>query len=313
MNTFDIPLRGAGGEPVDLTRTLTSHGLAALPPFEPLDEGRALRVTLPLDRARPRLVEVSQHTRDIAVVSVAGRRASAAALVEISGRVRQMLALDQDLSGFYEVAANDPDLSWVTSGAGRMLRSATMFEDVVKTICTTNCAWSGTVRMVTALVEHLGEPAQGATPTGWPGRAFPTPEAMARADETFYRDVVRAGYRGRYFIQLAESVASREVNLEGWGRPGRDEISDDELALRLRSLPGVGPYAAAHIMMMTGRHSRLIFDSWTRPTYARLVGRRSVKDATIERRFKRYGQQAGLAFWLFLTRGWVAEPMQTGE
>lgn len=313
MNTFDISLRGAGGEPVDLTRTLTSHGLAALPPFEPLDEGRGLRVTLPLDGARPRVVEVSQRTRDIAVTSVAGRSASVMVLDEIAGRVRHMLALDQDLSGFYEVAANDPDLSWVTSGAGRMLRSATMFEDAVKTICTTNCAWSGTVRMVTALVEHLGEPAQGAPPTGWAGRAFPTPEAMATADETFYKDVVRAGYRGRYFIQLAESVASGEVDLEGWGRAGRDEVSDDELALRLRSLPGVGPYAAAHIMMMSGRHSRLIFDSWTRPTYARLVGRRSVKDATIERRFKRYGQQAGLAFWLFLTRGWVAEPMQTGE
>jgi hypothetical protein len=26
-----------------------------------------------------------------------------------------------------------------------------------------------------------------------------------------------------------------------------------------------------------------------------------------ERRFKRYGEWAGLAFWLYLTRGWVEE------
>ena len=58
-------------------------------------------------------------------------------------------------------------------------------------------------------------------------------------------------------------------------------------------------------MMTLGRNSRLILDSWTRPTYARLVGRsKPVPDATIRRRFRRYGDQAGLAFWLFVTRDW---------
>ena len=37
-----------------------------------------------------------------------------------------------------------------------MVRSPTVFEDVVKTICTTNTSWGGTTRMVNALVEHLG-------------------------------------------------------------------------------------------------------------------------------------------------------------
>ena len=73
----------------------------------------------------------------------------------------------------------------------------------------------------------------------------------------------------------------------------------------LLALPGVGPYAAAHIMMMLGRYSRLILDSWTRPKYARLTGRRACDDKAIVRRFRRYGNYAGLAFWLFLTRDWV--------
>jgi hypothetical protein len=56
------------------------------------------------------------------------------------------------------------------------------------------------------------------------------------------------------------------------------------------------------------RYSRLVLDSWTRPTYCRLAGARSaLKDATIERRFKHYGDWAGLAFWLYLTRSWVEE------
>jgi hypothetical protein len=61
------------------------------------------------------------------------------------------------------------------------------------------------------------------------------------------------------------------------------------------------------MMMLLGRYSRLILDSWTRPKYARLR-RRKATDAAIERRFRRYGPYAGLAFWLYLTRDWVAEP-----
>ena len=60
-------------------------------------------------------------------------------------------------------------------------------------------------------------------------------------------------------------------------------------------------------MMLLGRYSRLVLDSWTRPKYASLNGGRSVKDSTLERRFRRYGPYAGLAFWLVLTRDWVLD------
>src|SRR2546430_1408044 len=70
---------------------------------------------------------------------------------------------------------------------------------------------------------------------------------------------------------------------------------------------GVGPYATAQILMLLGRYSRLILDSWSRPKYAQLNGRKA-SDKTIERRFRRYKQYAGLAFWLYVTRDWVAEP-----
>jgi 3-methyladenine DNA glycosylase/8-oxoguanine DNA glycosylase len=100
-------------------------------------------------------------------------------------------------------------------------------------------------------------------------------------------------------------VADGTLDLEVLAATPPDELPDDELAKRLQALPGVGPYAAAHIMMLMGRHSLLVLDSWTRPTFARLTGRKKVSDAAIERRFRRYGRYRGLAFWLFLTRGWV--------
>jgi 3-methyladenine DNA glycosylase/8-oxoguanine DNA glycosylase len=130
---------------------------------------------------------------------------------------------------------------------------------------------------------------------------------MAETDESFYREVVRAGYRGAYLRSLSADVASGALDLEALGRTSADELPDDDLADVLLALPGVGPYAAAHIMMLLGRYSRLVLDSWTRPKYASLNGGKRVKDTTIERRFRRYGPYAGLAFWLVLTRDWVPD------
>ena len=308
--SVEFPLKGPGGEPVDLKRTFRSHGLASLPPMRSGESAGVLEATLPVYGFPPRTVLVSESGPEHGIVSAVGPLSRREEGERLFAAVRHVLRLDEDLSGFYTLAAEDPDLSWVTRGAGRMVRSPTVFEEVVKTLCTTNCSWSATTRMVSALVEHLGEKAPEAPPTGPWGRAFPTPEAMAGAGEEFYRDVVRAGYRGRYLLALSSSVAGGELDLESLDEPPA-ELPDDELERRLRTLPGIGPYAAAHVMMMLSRYSRLVLDSWTRPTYARLVGKPSVADEEIEKRFSPYGPYKGLAFWLYLTRGWVEEDLPT--
>ena len=268
-------------------------------------ETRSLEITLPLDRCRARTVRVEPGAPERAAVTVVGPRVTVQELDLAVAAITRVLRLDEDLSAFYALLADDPDLGWAATGAGRLVRSPTVFEEVVKTLCTTNCSWSATRRMVGALVEHLGQSAPGAPPLGPAGRAFPTPAAMAAAPDDFYRDVARAGYRGRYLRGLAEAVAAGDVDLEALGRATPEELPDEELAARLQALPGVGPYATAHVMMLLGRYSRLVLDSWTRPTYARLTGRTRATDAAIARRFRRYGRWAGLAFWLYLTAGWA--------
>jgi len=305
-DVLELRLRGAGGEPVDLRRTIDSHGFSELPPMHLDASIPSLEMTLAVARGRPRTARVLPGRAGYATVEVAGRAPSATTAAELLATVRHVLRLDADLSGFYDLTRADDDLAWVARrGAGRMLRSPTVFEDVVKTVCTTNCTWSATERMVGAIVGSLGAPAAGAPADDPRGRAFPDPETMAGAGEAFYRDVARAGYRGAYLIAIARAVASGELDLEALGRASPEELPDDELEATLLALPGVGPYAAAHIMTTIGRWSRLILDSWTRPTYARLSGAKRVPaDRTIERRFRRYGPYAGLAFWLYCTRDW---------
>jgi len=304
----EFPLVGPQGEAVDLRRVFLSHGIAELPPMRIDQKAWTFEITLPLAGLGARTVVISQARPGHGLIAVTGRPPTARVGAAIMAQVRHVLSLDLDLMPFYAVAAEDPDLAWVLKGAGRMVRSPTVFEDVVKTICTTNTSWGGTTRMVNALVEHLGQKAPAAPPTGPYGRAFPTPEAMAAAPDRFYKKVAGAGYRGPYLKTLAKDVASGRVELESLARRSREELPDDEVAAQLLALPGVGPYAAAHIMLMLGRYDRLILDSWTRPTYGRLLGKkRPVSDRTIERRFKGYGRYAGLAFWLFLTRDWLAD------
>ena len=300
--SVEIPLRGPAGEPVDLWRTIVSHGVASLPPAEVDEDAQVMTVTLPVAGAGPRTVRIRRGRAGKARVDVFGPALGSRSRAGLKDSVRTVLNLGEDLSPLYEVAASDPELEWIASGAGRMARGVTVFEDVVKTICTTNCTWSATQRMVGALVEHLGEQSAG----GY-GRTFPTAEAMAETPEAFYRDVARAGYRGAYLRTLAATVADGSLDLETLAAASPEALSDEELARLLLALPGVGPYAAAHIMMLIGRHSRLILDSWTRPKYARLNGGRKASDRQIERRFRRYGAYAGLAFWLFVTRDWVEE------
>src|SRR5206468_6298135 len=125
--------------------------------------------------------------------------------------VRHILRLDDDMTEFYRTLQSDERLSWITEvNAGRLLRSSTVWEDLVKTICTTNCSWALTRKMIENLVEKLGEPASDGR------KSFPTAEAMALQTEAFYRDEIRAGYRSPYFVELAENVAGGKLDVEQW-------------------------------------------------------------------------------------------------
>jgi N-glycosylase/DNA lyase len=285
----ELPLRGAGGEPISFARTVHSHGCAGLPPAEvqesPLVFHRALRVG-------KRVVGVSMRERDRKLVVETKTRLPQTDAKAIQTAVARMFRFDDDLSPFYALIAGDDTLRWAAGGAGRILASPTVFEDVIKTICTTNCAWSATIRMTRALAE-LGD------------GAFPEPEQLAATPESWYREVARMGYRGAYVRAIAASVAAGELDLESLR--GVNRYRDDDVEEQLLALQGIGPYGAAHVMQLLGRHGQLIFDSWTRPKYLRLSGKKRAKDSTIRRAFARYGAYAGLAFWLYLTRDWIED------
>jgi 3-methyladenine DNA glycosylase/8-oxoguanine DNA glycosylase len=265
--------------PFDLDRVVRSHGWYDLAPWSWDPTRRTLARPLLLSTGRVVQVDVAEAGPAQLALRVKGRgRVAAGETAEIRRALRASLALDEDLAPFRARALEiegsrgpRPVLSALDRGLGRLLRSPTVFEDAVKTLCTTNCSWSLTRSMVSRLVEEIGE-------EGPAGRAFPSAQAMASRSERFFRDRVRAGYRA---------------------------IDAADLQRRIRALLGFGPYATEHLMRLLGRHQGLALDSWTRRKVAELRGRRRPPaDATFGKWFAPWGEWAGLAMWLEATADW---------
>ena len=169
-------------------RTVMSHGWCELLPFTFDPKTWTLTRVLDLNGAAPVTLKIKGTTRAIKVS--ASRRLSKNDVARVVRDLRRMFRLDDEIGTFYKLVADDSEFDWIPAqGAGRLLRSPTVFEDLVKMICTTNCSWALTDKMVSGLVNYLGREA----PDG--RRTFPTPQAMALMPAKFYRDEIRAGYR----------------------------------------------------------------------------------------------------------------------
>ena len=277
-------------------RTIISHGWCELLPFAIDRNTWTLTRTLDLGPRTPITVSLSATKRAVQIQTT--RTVGKTAAQTITNQVRHILRLDDDLKRFYQTMKGDPDFEWVShEGAGRMLRSPTVFEDLVKMICTTNCSWALTEKMVTGLVENLGRKSTN----GY--RTFPTPEAMALMPEKFYVNEVRAGYRAAYLKELADRVASGELNVESWLHSPQ---TTPALIKELKGVKGVGDYAAENLLKLLGRYDGLALDSWTRAKFytVRNNGRKAA-DKKIARYYSRFNEWRGLALWCDMTRDWL--------
>jgi 3-methyladenine DNA glycosylase/8-oxoguanine DNA glycosylase len=283
-------------------RTVLSHGWCELLPFEFDAQTWTLTRVLEMKSSAPATVRIKYRRKSIEIES---DRLGERNRTSITRDVRHMLRLDDDMAGFYTAVNAEPEFSWISQqGAGRLLRSPTVFEDLVKMICTTNCSWALTEIMINGLVKKLGR----ATRDG--RKAFPAPEAMARASEKFYRDEIRSGYRSSYLKELAERVASGALDVEAWMH---SDLPTSELQKEMKQVKGVGNYAAENLLKLVGRYDGLALDSWTRAKFARTRnGGRAASDKKIGRYYSRFNSWRGLALWCDMTRDWLDENGKAG-
>jgi 3-methyladenine DNA glycosylase/8-oxoguanine DNA glycosylase len=277
-------------QPFVLSSVLQSHGWIRLAPNGTDGTLSLLTRVERLESGRVVEILVREAAGGVSIASESGL--TAADQNEIVRKTEWMLELDQDLASFYDLARQEPKLAQMEKTAqGRILRSPTLFEDTVKTILTTNTAWSGTIRMAAKLVGRFGS----RLPTDPERRAFPTPDQLADSDEATLRGDAGLGYRAPYVLQLARDVAAGALDLESLRAT---EIPSAEVRKRLLAIKGVGEYAAANLLMILGRYDWIPVDSWALKMVSHEwhdgepVGRDEV-----ERAFEQWGEWQGLAFW----------------
>lgn len=277
-------------------RTIISHGWCALLPFSIDRSETELSRVIDLG-ARPPVTVLLKGKKRAVTVSLS-RQVGPTEKAKIVRDVRHILRLDDDLDQFYQLMTTEPEFTWIPDqGAGRMLRSPTVYEDLVKMICTTNCSWSLTLKMVSGIVENLGRAGKDGR------RTFPTPQAMALMPVKFYTDEVRSGYRAAYLKELADRVAARELDVEAWLN---SPLSTAELIKEMKRVKGVGDYAAENLLKLIGRYDGLALDSWTRAKFFKVRNQgRKATDKKIARYYSRFKEWRGLALWCDMTRDWL--------
>ena len=277
-------------------RTVISHGWYGLLPFS-LDQAK-WELTRVIDLGDKPPVTITMRRGKGHVSATTSRRLNKTETARVLRDARHILRLDDDLDPFYQATGADPEYAWIgKQGAGRMLRSPTVFEDLVKMICTTNCSWSLTEKMVTGLVQSLGRESDDGRKT------FPTAEAMAAMPVQFYVDEVRSGYRAPYLKELADRVASGELNVETWLS---SDLSTPELVKEIKGVKGAGNYAAENLLKLLGRYDGLALDSWTRAKFFKVRNNgRKANDKKIERYYSRFKEWRGLALWCDVTQDWL--------
>ncbi len=264
--------------------TVRSHGWYVLPPFGYHRELGTLHTAFEIAPGRAVSLRIRPRRRALVALVHGAKRVPIEPVVRA---VRRMFQLDRDLAGFYEVLARDGSRPWIEAGGmGRFLAAPTVFEDLVKTLLSTNCSWALLESSVDRLVRLLGTPAPGGL------RAFPGPARIAESSERFLRDEIRVGYRAPFLRALARRVASGELDPETW--PDRPP---DEVRGLVKDLAGFGEYASANLFRLLGCFDRLGVDSWIR-------ARSGATEAALERRYRKFGDHRGLVLWLDLTRSW---------
>lgn len=278
--------------------TVWSSGWCVLAPFVSDHERATLECRYPLPGGYSTQVVLGQpggRGKPIVARVTGGRGArvglSSTEWSAVRSAARHFLRLDDDLEPFYKRCreAGEPFIHAERTGFGRLMRSPSLFEDIVKILATTNTTWAGTKSMVANLVSLAN--AEG---------VFPTPEQVVAIGAKRLREQCRWGYRAESLAKIARATASGRLDFDRWESWAG---STADLEAEILELPGIGPYAAAHVLAVLGRYDRIGLDTVFRGFVKERYFPRARKPVTDKRMLKIYdkwGEWRALAYWFDL-------------
>ena len=157
--------------------------------------------------------------------------------------VRRMLATDADITAFYEMALDDPNLApMVRNMHGlRPTCAPTAYEALALAILGQQISTHVARILRNLIIETYGD---RVTIDGETLYTFPRPQTIADAGVEGLRAIKFSGRKAEYIAGISERVASGELSLEAM-----HELPDDEIVNGLMALRGVGAWTA-HWMLI---------------------------------------------------------------
>lgn len=226
----------------DLHRAVCSYGFYMLEPNRWDSDTEMFHRTLRIDDDN--LVELRITQPEARLLRIrCDRSLTAGERQTVRDAVGRMLRLDEDFTGFHRLHSEAKRKKF-----GRLLRSPTLFEDIVRTITCCNVAWRNTQSMNALLCSEVG------------GGAFPTAKQLAAVDPDELKQRCRVGYRAVSIHRLAEEVATGRRDLAALEDASMSTL---EVYRALRQIHGLGDYAASNLCMLLGRYDRIAIDSET--------------------------------------------------
>lgn len=289
MHSIYIPVP----KPFDFISTVTDHGWYQLAPWVWRPEICTLERVEKLASGQVVLVSIWQDGDRLAINCADKLDEAESDIIRVS--IMRSLRLDQNFSPFYAVAQNSPDQTlWqaIQYGRGRLMRTPTLFEDVIKMICTTNINWAQTRQMSQRICDTLGSPLLSD-----PARkTFPSPAQVAIASDEIFAEQIRLGYRNGSVQYLGREIDSGRLNLEALNQT---ELRGDALRKELQKLKGIGPYAAAALAGLIGDYTHLPVDSAYREHVRNKYfdGDKSRSDKEMMAIYETWGEWRQLAYW----------------
>jgi 3-methyladenine DNA glycosylase/8-oxoguanine DNA glycosylase len=262
--------------------TIFSHGWVFLEPYYWDNKSESLGLILKLKNSKLSQTRISFKNKVLIIkIEVTGGSLDAGDKDKIKKTVRHIFRLDEDLNRFYAICNKDPELEFVCKNqCGRLLRSPSIYEDMVKTICTTNCSWSNTVSMVSNLCKLEAG-------------CFPAPETIVKTGAIKLKEFCRVGYRAEPIYELSKAVFEKEFDPDSLLK----EKNIEETRKRLMAFNGIGKYSASHILMLAGHYSDVPIDSevtsYIEETYFSGL---KVSEKEIFDLFEKYGEWKYLVF-----------------
>ena len=276
--------------------TIESHGWYQLAPNYADSERSILQRPYKLENGKPVTLILRGGKFHTLIIHIRGQ-----AIIDSQDRnnimqaVANMFNLNQRLTPFYKEMAKIEGYQWIAEKEpARLLASPTIWEDLAKTLLTTNTSWGNTVKMAERLSAID------------PDKIFPSAETITNMLPDEFADCAGLGYRASYLYEVAEHIVLGELDVESWR-----SLDSEALYKAIVDLKGFGDYSAGTLMRLIGHHDRLAIDSVAREAYEQVTGSPPESDTDIHQYYEKFGDWRGLVLWMDCIRDEFEDVPQT--